>query len=174
MNSTTAKSQFIYVIKEINTNYVKIGITSRIDKRLVCLQIGNPRMLYVVAQWEGTKAEETTLHESLADFGQSGEWFKLPPCILRDLISKSTCTLAQRKKSHPVGFKHSRRKPGLLIRRISGYTLSESEYGVQYLAIISRNPDRTTADNSVYSLAGYFNWKALEKSGLLRKEKKTK
>jgi hypothetical protein len=55
---------------------------------------------------------------------------------------------------------------------MAGYSIAETEYGVSYLWVISRKPDRTTADNSVHALAGYFNWKALEASGLLCKERK--
>jgi hypothetical protein len=54
-----------------------------------------------------------------------------------------------------------------------GYSIAETEYGVSYLWVLSRKPDRTTADNSVHPLAGYFNWKALESSGLLCKERKS-
>jgi len=68
-------------------------------------------------------------------------------------------------------YKRSRKKPGFLIRRMAGYSIAETEYGVSYLWVISRKPDRTTADNSVHPLAGYFNWKALEASGLLCKER---
>jgi len=70
-------------------------------------------------------------------------------------------------------WKRSRKKPGYLIRRMEGYSIPETEYGVSYLWVLSRKPDRTTADNSVHPLAGYFNWKALEASGLLVKERKS-
>jgi hypothetical protein len=70
-------------------------------------------------------------------------------------------------------WKRSRKKPGYLIRRMAGYSIAETEYGVSYLWVLSRKPDRTTADNSVHPLAGYFNWKALESSGLLCKERKS-
>jgi hypothetical protein len=69
-------------------------------------------------------------------------------------------------------WKRSRKKPGYLIRRMTGYSIAETEYGVSYLWVVSRKPDRTTADNSVHPLAGYFNWKALEASGLFCKERK--
>jgi hypothetical protein len=69
-------------------------------------------------------------------------------------------------------YKRSRKRPGFLIRRMPGYSIAETEYGVSYLWVVSRKPDRTTADNSVHPLAGYFNWKALEASGLLCKERK--
>jgi hypothetical protein len=69
-------------------------------------------------------------------------------------------------------WKQSRKKPGYLIRRLPGYNLAETEYGVSYLWVLSRKPDRTTADNSVHPAAGYFNWKALDDSGLLVKERR--
>lgn len=69
-------------------------------------------------------------------------------------------------------WKRSRIRTGWLIRRMSGYSIAETEYGISYLWVLSRKPDRTSADNSVYPLAGYFNWKSLESSGLLRKERR--
>jgi len=69
-------------------------------------------------------------------------------------------------------WKRSGKKEGYLIRRLPGYSIAETEYGVSYLWVLSRKPDRTTADNSVHPLAGYFNWKALEASGLFCKERK--
>ena len=71
-----------------------------------------------------------------------------------------------------ANWKRSRKKPGYLIRRMPGHSIAETEYGVSYLRVLSRKPDLTTADNSVYPLAGYFNWKSLEASGLLCKERK--
>lgn len=71
-----------------------------------------------------------------------------------------------------ANWKRSRNKVGYLIRRIEGYSIAETEYGVSYLWVLSRKPDLTTADNSVYPFAGYFNWKSLEASGLLCKERR--
>lgn len=70
-------------------------------------------------------------------------------------------------------WKRSRKRSGYLIRRMRGYSIAETEYGVSYLWVLSRKPDKTTADNSVHSLAGYFNWTALEMAGLLCKERKS-
>jgi hypothetical protein len=70
-------------------------------------------------------------------------------------------------------WKRSRKKEGYLIRRLSGYNIAETEYGISYLWVVSRKPDRTTADNSVHPAAGYFNWESLENTGLLVKERKS-
>jgi hypothetical protein len=91
------------------------------------------------------------------------------------LSAQSTPRLIENKATYrKSGFKRSRIKKGWLIKRLTGYSIAETEYGVSYLWVLSRKPDRTSADNSVWPLAGYFNWKSLEASGLLRKEKKTK
>jgi hypothetical protein len=68
-------------------------------------------------------------------------------------------------------WKRSRERAGYLIRRIAGYTIPEDKYGVQYLGVVSRKPDRTSADKSKYPYAGYFNWVSLEKTGLFAKER---
>lgn len=89
---------------------------------------------------------------------------------------------AQPQPANPFGaisyektkWKRSRIKKGQLIKRLTGYSIAETEYGVSYLWVLSRKPDRTSADNSVHGMAGYYNWKALAESGLLRKEKKAR
>lgn len=92
------------------------------------------------------------------------------------LSAQHHAKLSAQPKSNAIVFnknqwKRSRIKKGQLIKRLTGYSIAETEYGVSYLWVLSRKPDRTTADNSVYPLAGYFNWKSLEQSGLLKKEK---
>lgn len=63
-------------------------------------------------------------------------------------------------------WKRSRVKNGYLIRRIKGYDISEDEYGVSYLYVITRNPKKkTSADFSIYEHAGFFTWHTLEVSG---------
>lgn len=68
-------------------------------------------------------------------------------------------------------WKRSRERPGWLIRRIKGYSISEDKYGVSYLFVLSRKPDRTSADMLSYPFAGFFNWVALEDAGRLKKER---
>lgn len=69
-------------------------------------------------------------------------------------------------------WKRSRVRPGFMIRRVPGYSIAETEYGVSYLWVLSRKPDRTSADKSKFGFAGYFNWQALSGTGLLCKEAK--
>jgi len=70
-------------------------------------------------------------------------------------------------------WKRSREKPGYLIKRFKGYNPVEDKYGVQYLYVLSRKPDRTSGDYSVYPFAGFFNWEALANTGLFVKERKS-
>lgn len=69
-------------------------------------------------------------------------------------------------------WKRSAKKTGYLIKRLAGYSISEDEYGVSYLFVLSRKPDRTSADSLTYPLAGFFNWVALASAGRLTREKK--
>jgi hypothetical protein len=68
-------------------------------------------------------------------------------------------------------WKRSRLKTGWLIKRIKGHNIVESEYGVQYLYVLSRKPDRTSADVNIYPAAQFCNWEALTEAGRLVKEK---
>ncbi len=83
----------------------------------------------------------------------------------RRLTSQST---ADFDKKH---WKRSRVKPGWLIRRLTGYSIVENEYGVQYLGVVSRKPDRMSADSLTYPLAGFFTWSVMAKQSLLVEER---
>lgn len=74
--------------------------------------------------------------------------------------------------SHSGGskWKKSRVKPGFLIRRIKGYDIVESEYGVSYLFVVTRKPSKVTSgDCSLYEHAGFNTWKTMEMTGRLKK-----
>ena len=78
-------------------------------------------------------------------------------------VTSEVSTHFDRKK-----WKRSRVKSGYLIRRIKGYDISEDEYGVSYLYVISRQPSKkTSADFSLYEHAGFSTWHSLEVSGRL-------
>ena len=81
---------------------------------------------------------------------------------------------AAEKLSVPAGkgWKKSRVQHGFLIKRIPGYTIVEDSYGVSYLFVLSRKPDRTRVDKSKYPASGYFNWRGLKHARLLVEERK--
>lgn len=87
----------------------------------------------------------------------------------RNVVRLSAQPFAQYDRAK---WKRSRVKDGFLIRRVPGYSIAETEYGVSYLWVLSRKPDRTSADKSKFGFAGYFNWQALTGTGLLCKEMK--
>ena len=89
MNPTTRTTEYVYVIKETGTNFAKIGYSANPQARLCELQVGNPRILQIVALWEGGVTEEVVWHKRLEEFSGNGEWFCLPDCILRDLMRRS-------------------------------------------------------------------------------------
>ena len=68
-------------------------------------------------------------------------------------------------------WKRSRIKSGWLIRRLTGYSIVENEYGVQYLGVVSRKPDRMSADSLEYPLAGFFIWSVMAERSLLVEER---
>lgn len=83
----------------------------------------------------------------------------------RRLTSQS---VADFDKKH---WKRSRIKPDWLIRRLTGYSIVENEYGVQYLGVVSRKPDRMSADSLEYPLAGFFIWHVMAERSLLVEER---
>lgn len=74
-------SSFLYIISEGEDGPIKIGRSRNPGSRLLELQTGNARRLRVVASYELTHDEacdaERRLHEELADWALSGEWFQL-------------------------------------------------------------------------------------------------
>lgn len=130
----------------VQTDYsVKAPIDSQSNQKLTSQSKGK----LTSQPWRNAKSEVTDLNAFKAK-----------------LTSQSRVNLEGSK------WKKSRIKPGYLIQRREGYNIVENEYGVQYLFVVSRKPDRTSADYSVHPFAGFFNWKSLEEAGLLMKEKK--
>lgn len=56
--------------------YIKIGKTGNIEKRLIFLQVGNPRLLSIRLLIVGD--QELLLHRLFAKYRGLGEWFTLP------------------------------------------------------------------------------------------------
>lgn len=70
--------QCVYFIR--SGEYIKIGYTSDLPKRLSNLQTGNPHQLTVIHTILTRQAEEieADLHEMFTEYHVSGEWFRLP------------------------------------------------------------------------------------------------
>src|SRR5438067_407003 len=70
--------EIVYFIQSKNGGPIKIGLSRRPVKRLKSLQIGRHDELQIVAQAQGTLADERGLHSKFAKYRLQGEWFE--PC----------------------------------------------------------------------------------------------
>jgi hypothetical protein len=78
----------VYVINQINSNYVKIGITQHIDCRFNNLQSSNPNQLEICTHVEvfSYKEVEKALHFIYSENHVRGEWFELTPKQINHLV----------------------------------------------------------------------------------------
>ena len=83
----------VYLISH-EYQFVKIGFTSNINKRLSQLQVSSPVKLEVLHLIEGNVSLEKELHVLFKDLRTSGEWFKFDPSILEYFVDKE-CLLWQ-------------------------------------------------------------------------------
>lgn len=65
----------IYFLLSPETNTVKIGFTTNVDKRLSVLQTGSPYQLQLVKVISGSPRKEKQLHQKFAEYNIRGEWF---------------------------------------------------------------------------------------------------
>jgi DNA-binding XRE family transcriptional regulator len=77
----------IYLVAHLD-QFVKIGFTKNINKRLIQLQISSPVKLEVLHLIEGNVSLEKELHQKFKDFRVSGEWFNYDSSILEYFIDK--------------------------------------------------------------------------------------
>lgn len=63
--------------------FVKIGLTDAHggERRLQLMQVNNPEKLELIAEFEGTIANERWLHERFLHLHHRGEWFRAAPEI---------------------------------------------------------------------------------------------
>lgn len=87
----------IYIIRQRNTNYFKIGWTEQkkglsekqsVENRVVSLQTGNPEPLDIVGYFKasGTKTEKT-IHSVFNSKRRTGEWFLLSDSDWQNLLN---------------------------------------------------------------------------------------
>lgn len=97
----------VYVVVEQGTDYCKIGMGVCSDRRLIELQIGNPRRLQLAATFElgdvATAARiERRVHSLLAEYRHQGEWFKVSSDQARASITQA---LAEMGRAHVPSLK---------------------------------------------------------------------
>lgn len=76
----------IYFIKPKGDEYMKVGYTSDVSRRLAELQAANPRKLRIIAVVPGTQKLEAAFHTVLAPYRTTGEWFKITGDVRKLLI----------------------------------------------------------------------------------------
>lgn len=81
------QKSYVYFIKPITDNIVKIGFSTDLKQRLYSLQMDSWSKLEVLTYLPGTLETERTLHENFSHLHVRGEWFEyaadLPPFIDR-------------------------------------------------------------------------------------------
>lgn len=66
---------FIYFITD--RNFVKIGFTKNVEKRLENLQVGTPQKLELTYSLEGTVFDEKIIQNMFSEYHERGEWYRL-------------------------------------------------------------------------------------------------
>lgn len=69
--------------------FIKIGISSNVDRRATSIRTGFPYRVDIIKRWQTPFAREIegTAHELLKDYWQSGEWFTVPPRVATVLVN---------------------------------------------------------------------------------------
>lgn len=70
------KASYVYLMRDENTGYTKIGCSKEPDKREKTLQSEKPTITLLHA-WKGTVKEEKELHSQFSSKRVRGEWFDL-------------------------------------------------------------------------------------------------
>lgn len=78
----------VYIIQCLD--YFKVGISKDISKRMIALQTSNPVKLKLIAYLDSKESAsiEKEIHKDYSNYNSSGEWFKLTPVIIRQIIKK--------------------------------------------------------------------------------------
>jgi hypothetical protein len=81
----------IYFTQDLERHQIKIGFTSGDDAevRRQALQTGNPSRLVVLFTMDGTRQDETNLHERFSASRECGEWFRPTPDLLQFIIREA-------------------------------------------------------------------------------------
>ena len=92
--SVPKKSSYLYFIREVGTEYVKVGISYNPDKRLVDLQTGTPHDLELVVSIGPFQPAsdagkwERWLHKNLKGRHIRGEWYYLSQKEITGILEK--------------------------------------------------------------------------------------
>jgi predicted small secreted protein len=80
--------KYIYLIKESENNYYKVGVSSNITQRIKQLQTGFAGTIELIEKYpsEYSHKIEKSLHRKYNQYNIKGEWFNLPDSVINDFI----------------------------------------------------------------------------------------
>jgi Meiotically up-regulated gene 113 len=94
---------YVYLIRQVGTNYYKIGITANLNKRLKQLQTGSANQLEIFHSIEVTnrKEVEKVLHLKYkqCQVRRNGEWFKFSGWQVREVVKTMNAYKPQSKQN---------------------------------------------------------------------------
>ena len=92
-------NNFLYILRNGNTQEYKIGITKDLNRRISELQTGCPHELVIIKIWQHYQRKfieqyERVLHRYYKQYRirKNGEWFKLPKSEIEKLCKPETIT----------------------------------------------------------------------------------
>jgi hypothetical protein len=79
-SSSSQQEKSVYVIRVVDTAFVKLGFSGNVARRLCQLQTGCPLKIQLEFTWKTPDffAMESWLHTYFSDYHIRGEWFTLP------------------------------------------------------------------------------------------------
>lgn len=158
----------IYFIN--HTEYLKIGYTSDINKRITDLQVSCPVKLTLVGLIDGDMVDESALHEKFRKFHSHGEWFTYTKELYQYVQSLDKSLLWKHgfddngRKSEDGLVKECRLREGITVEELSNQ-LKMTQRGALYLE--KRCRDGSISINTLekaLSLMGYeYQHRAVKK-----------
>ena len=115
---------FIYAIEAEGREYIKIGFSTNVERRLAALQTGTPDELRLIAHWPGTLAEERQIHLKLKEWRIVREWFKASAEVL-NIVER----LSQGEKLEP---------PRLPVEELPELSVAEMRYWARVISDSAR------------------------------------
>ena len=80
-----ARNSKVYFIREGPDGPFKIGISSKMNKRMTTLQTANSTELFLMGTIKGGKKEEDMLHERFSKYLKRGEWYHPHPELIKEI-----------------------------------------------------------------------------------------
>ncbi len=147
----------IYLLKELETNSIKIGYVksvSSLSERMSSLRTGNPRKMEILATLDGELKDEFSLHRRFADFHLDGEWFTFPNSFIK-LIKKKGNKIDLTTLTKYRGYSSKNNTHQELILATELLKMQQLVYGEVSFSLFIKHFNRGESASLIY-------WKALK------------